>query len=331
MDPGYKNPVTEQFNIGYAWQLNNNAVIETEYIHSLSLHENKTINIMQRVPTGTDCASGCSIVRPLDAAFAAAGLPRLNSIRVEESIGRSVYDGWNLSYRQRMSHHFSLNANYTLAWARGWNSGTPGSAGGASFRNYPRDAYHPFAPYEFGPTGNDERHHVTVSGMVDLPWGLQFSPIMIFGSARPYNPVSSENTLNTGGGTQNAVVVPISDPTNYLAFSDTTALPNDAAGGAQDCFYYTHQCTIAKFNPLRGDAFFQMDARLAKNIKIGERMNLQLHAQAFNLTNRANYGNNFHNDITDAESFGRPAGFINPSSTYTPRSLTGEFGFRFSF
>jgi hypothetical protein len=137
--------------------------------------------------------------------------------------------------------------------------------------------------------------------------------------------------LNTGGGTQNAVVVPISDPTNYLAFSDTTALPNDAAGGAQDCFYYTHQCTIAKFNPLRGDAFFQMDARLAKNIKIGERMNLQLHAQAFNLTNRANYGNNFHNDITDAESFGRPAGFINPSSTYTPRSLTGEFGFRFSF
>jgi hypothetical protein len=321
MDPDYKNPVTEQFNIGYSWQLNNNAVIETEYIHSLSLHENKTINIIQNVP-GATC---CSTVSPIpSSAWAAAGQPSLASIRVEKSIGRSIYDGWNLAYRQRMSNHFSLNANYTLAWARGWNSGTPASAGGASFRNYPRNAYNPFAPYEFGPTGNDERHHITVSGIVEMPWGLQFSPILIFGSARPYNAVSSSNTLSTGGGTQNAVVVPIDDPTNYLAFSGNSA-------GARNCFYFTQQCTIAKFDSLRGDAFFQMDARLAKNFKIGEKMNLQLHAQAFNLTNRANYGNNFHNDIADAASFGAPAGFINPSSTYTPRSLTGEFGFRFSF
>jgi len=235
-----------------------------------------------------------------------------------------MYDGMNLSYRQRMNHHVSLNANYTLAWARGWGSGTPASAGGASFRNYPRDAYHVFAPYEFGPTGNDERHHITLSGIVELPYGLQFSPILMFGSARPYNVGNSSNALNTGGGTLNAVVVPKSDPTDYLAFSGDNA-------GAQDCYYYTQQCTIAKFNSLRGDPTFELDARLAKNFKIGDRMNLQLHAQAFNLTNRANYGNNFHNDIADPTSFGTPAGFINPASTYTPRSLTGEFGFRFSF
>ena len=322
MDPDYKNPVTEQFNIGYAWQLSQKSVFETEYVHSLSLHENKTINIIQRVPTGTTC---CTIGSPIsDAEWAAAGQPVLNSIRAEKSIGRSLYDGLNFSYRQRMASHFSLNANYTVAWARGWGSGTPGSAGGASFRNYPRNAYAPFASYEFGPTGNDERHHITISGIVDMPWGFQFSPILVYGSARPYNVTNSSNALNTGGGTLNAVVVPKDDPTNYLAFSGDSA-------GAQNCFYYTQDCTIAKFNPLRGDAFFQMDARLAKNFKIGEKMNLQLHAQAFNLTNRANYGNNFHNDIADATSFGTPAGFINPSSTYTPRSLTGEFGFRFSF
>jgi outer membrane receptor protein involved in Fe transport len=320
MDPDYKNPVTEQFNVGYAWQLSPASVIEAEYVHSLSLHENKTINIIQRVPVGGVCCSS-----PItQAEWDAAGQPRLNTIRVEKSIGRSQYDGMNLSYRQRMSNHFSLNANYTLAWARGYNSGTPASAGGASFRNYPRNAYDPFASYEYGPTGNDERHHITVSGIVELPRGFQFSPIMIFGSARPYNAVSSSNTLNTGGGTQNAVVVPNSDPTNFLAFSG-------ANGAAQNCFYITQQCTIAKFDSLRGDAFFQLDARLAKNFKFGERMNLQLHAQAFNLTNRANYGNNFHNDIASPESFGTPAGFINPAATYVPRSLTGEFGFRFSF
>jgi outer membrane receptor protein involved in Fe transport len=329
MDPDYKNPVTEQFNVGYAWQVSKNGVIETEYIHSLSLHENKTINVIQRVPTSATCTPTCVIASPISSAtWAAAGQPVLNTVRVEKSIGRSIYDGWNVSYRQRMWRHFSLNTNYTLAWARGWNSGTPASAGGASFRNYPRNAYEPFASYEFGPTGNDERHHLTLSGIVDLPWGLQFSPIVIAGSARPYNAVSSSNMLNTGGGTQNAVVVPISDPKNYLAFTSGAL---NTPGGPQECFYYTKQCTIAKFDSLRGDPFFQMDARLAKNFKIGEKMNLQLHAQAFNLTNRANYGNNFHNDVRDAASFGKPAGFINPSSTYTPRSMTGEFGFRFSF
>ena len=71
--------------------------------------------------------------------------------------------------------------------------------------------------------------------------------------------------------------------------------------------------------------------RLAKNFKFRERYNLQIVAQAFNLTNRANYGNNFGRNIGDPTTFGHPTGFINPSSTTTPRSLWSEFGFRFTF
>jgi len=36
-----------------------------------------------------------------------------------------------------------------------------------------------------------------------------------------------------------------------------------------------------------------LDAKLAKNFRLGERVNIQLVAQAFNLTNRANYGRIF--------------------------------------
>jgi hypothetical protein len=54
-------------------------------------------------------------------------------------------------------------------------------------------------------------------------------------------------------------------------------------------------------------------------------------AQTFNLTNRANYGNNFGHNIASPSTFGNPIGFINPSSTTTPRSLWSEFGVRFSF
>jgi hypothetical protein len=242
-----------------------------------------------------------------------------------------------------MSRHFSVNANYTLAWANSYDGG------GTSFRNYPRLATNPFASYEWGPSPNDERHHVTLSGIVELPKGFQLAPIMQFGSARPYNLTNSYNTLNTGGGTGTAIVVPVSDATNYLYGTNyiaaavaaaVAANPNDpnAASKAtskakqdiQMCFY-NGQCTIANYDPLRGDPFFELDLRLAKNIKIRERMNLQLVAQAFNLTNRANYGNNFNRNIASPSTFGHPRGFINPSTTIVPLSIWGEFGVRLTF
>ncbi|MBV9767021.1 MAG: TonB-dependent receptor, partial [Acidobacteriaceae bacterium] len=325
MDPDYRNPVTEEFNGGYSWAPNPSSVVEVEYTHVLGLHENKTINIDQKVPVNGVCC-----FRPLDPAFAASTEPELASVRDEQSIGRSRYDGVNFSYRRRLSNHFSLNANYTLAWAYGYDSGQP------SFRDYPRLSVAPFASYEWGPTPNDERHHVTLSSIVDLPWGFQLAPILQFGSPRPYengtgsiSVTNSSNTLNTGGGTFNAVVVPANNPNDFLAFSG-----NNKA--AQNCFYglngYTPgSCKIAKYDPLRGDPFFELDLRLSKTFRLGERMRLELIAQAFNLTNRANYGNDFNNNIADPTTFGHPQGFIAPNSTIIPRSLWSEFGVRFSF
>ncbi len=327
IDPHYQNPVAEEFNVGYSFGLTNNSVFEAEYTHVLSLHENRTINIDQKVPVGGVCCT-----RPLDDAFAATGQPRLNSVRDEQSIGRSRYDGINFSYRRRLANHFQLNANYTLGWAYGYDTG-----GFSAFRNYPRLATDPFASYEWGPSQNDERHHVTISGIVELPWKFQLSPILQFGSARPYNLTNSANALNTGGGTTNAVVVPKNNPTDFLAFSPDNygGDPVAASAAAQNCFYGLNgsaaDCTIAKFDPLRGDPFFQLDMRLAKNIKIGEHLNVEIMAQAFNLTNRANYGNNFGNSIASSATFGHPVGFINPSSTITPKSLWSEFGVRLSF
>ncbi|HXX99268.1 MAG TPA: carboxypeptidase regulatory-like domain-containing protein, partial [Candidatus Limnocylindrales bacterium] len=136
MDPNYRNPVTEEFNIGYSWALNPNSVIEAEYTHVLSLHENKTINMDQKVPDTTRPVGSQCCYRPLDPVFAAynaanplSPLASLASVRVDEAIGREHYDGFNFSFRQRLTHHFSLNANYTLAWAYGYDGG------GGSFRN----------------------------------------------------------------------------------------------------------------------------------------------------------------------------------------------------
>ena len=134
-------------------------------------------------------------------------------MRNEESIGREHYDGINFSFQQRMTNRFQLQANYTLAWAYGYGSG------GGSFRDYPKLSTNPFASWEWGPSPNDERNHITVAGVVNLPKGFDIAPIMQYGTARPFDLTNSSNTLNTGGGTGVGVVVPKSDPTDWFAFA----------------------------------------------------------------------------------------------------------------
>jgi hypothetical protein len=356
MDPNYRTPVTEEFNGGYTWAINNKTVFEAEYVHVLSLHENKTINVDPNIPvtpgnittlSRTGAAGG--FFRPLDAAFAAAGQTVLGSVRAEESIGRSRYDGMNLSFRQRGFHKMDLIANYTLARAVGYNED------GGSFRYYPRDPQNPLSAAEFGPAFNDERHHVTLAATSHLPWGFEISPIFQAGSARPYNPISGNNMLNLGGGSDaGALIVTNANPKDLLSatkltpFVDATGTPRIDIAEAR-C-YYSGNCHLAPYDSQRGDPFYNVDARVAKNIKLGEGRNLQLMFQAFNLFNHANYGNNFGlsnnslstvTDLTTASgnrqistpsaTFGNPAGFINPSSSLLPRAFTGEFGARFSF
>jgi len=321
MDPKYRNPVSQQFNFGYQWAATKNSVVEIEYVHELGLHENKTVNINPHIATGVDSSGALIDPRPLSAAFVAAGVPVLGRVMDEQSVNRSRYDGLNFSYRQHMTKHFSLNANYTLSRAMGWGveSGSPDAT--SSFRNYPHDPLNIWDPRDFGPTDNDERHHVSLSGIVQLPAGFQLAPIVSYGSARPYDLRSGFDVLDRGSGYSRPVIVPNSDPTNYTAIGDAVAAFNCLA--ARTC----HQ---VGYDTVRGDPFFQMDMRIAKNIRVREGWNLQLIFQAFDLTNKTNFGSNFHNTNTSG-SFMKPEGFINPSSSFTPRAFVGEFGARFTF
>jgi hypothetical protein len=180
---------------------------------------------------------------------------------------------------------------------------------GGSFRYYPRDPARPFQAADFGPAFNDERHHLTIAATSHLPWGVDFSPILQAGSARPYNAIAQSNQLSLGGGSAAGALL---------------------APGCTEQGYYSGTCSLNPIFALRGNPYFDVDMRLAKNIKLGEGKNVQLFFQAFNLTNHANYGNNFGGTVGLA-SFGHPLGFINPTSSLLPRAFTGEFGARFTF
>lgn len=309
MDPKYRNPYSEQANIGYSWQVTHDSVIEIEYVHELGLHESKTIVINPTI-------NGVRWTTPL---FQAAGQPVLGGIRDYMSIGRSRYDGMNVSYRKRLSRKFSVNASYVLSQALSYNGNS------AAFGNGPTDLLNWFAPHDLGPTPADERHRITLSGLVDLPWGVRMTPIVQWATGRPYN--ASEGITDvfgygSGVGATHAIVLN-SDPKNLLGTAGYSASQLNACIAANAC----HQ---VPYDYLRGGNFFQLDARFGKFFNFGERARLEVFFQAFDMTDRANFGTSYGGNIRTS-TFQQPTGFITSSGVIVPKSFAGEFGARFSF
>jgi Carboxypeptidase regulatory-like domain len=336
MDPDYKNPLTQQWNLGYAWQLNSYSVLEIEYTHILGLNESKTININPTRlflldPAGNEIAS-----RPLTAALLAAGAATgiqgggaLGRIDLESSVGRSRYDGLNISYRRRLHDRFTVNATYTRSRALAYNGNS------AAFRNRAWDTFDIFDPSELGPTPNDSKHRFSMGSVASLPGGFQVAPIVQWETGRPYTAGygAAVDVLGVGGGRGTSHVVVFKNNPNDLkatltAFGDPTT-SNAVRMLYRNCLR-SGQCIHAPFDNLRGQPFFQFDTRVTKNFKFGERANLQAIFQVFNLTNRANFGNNFQPDVRQAD-FGKPINFITPSGVTVPHSRSAEIGVRFSF
>ena len=327
LNPRFRNPFTQQINVGLQYAIDKNSVFEAEYVQARGIHEDKTVNInpTQYFLPGKP--------RPLTAGFIAAGVPVLGRYGEEEAIGRSYYDALNLSYRSTVNKHFNVIANYTYAAAYAFEGGA------ASFRNTATNVFLGlFRAPDRGLVPGNETHHITAAGTVFLPFGIEASPILQAGSARPVDIVMSSSDLwGVGSGRSNphALIVPGSKPTvqNFIAQSIAAKATknvaqyyqsNLAAGTAQETNY----------DSARGIPNIQLDARVGKTLTYRERYNLNLFFQAFNLTNRANYGDQYQGNISTYAASATaltPTGFINPTSTYIPRSFTGEFGARFSF
>jgi hypothetical protein len=309
MDPKYTNPYSEQWNAGYSWQLTRNSLIEVEYVHELGLHESKTIVINPTI-------NGVRYTTPL---FQAAGLPVLGGIRDYMSIGRSRYDGMNVSYRRRMNRNISINATYVLSKALAYNGNS------AAFGNGPTDLLNWFAPHDLGPTPADERHRITFSGLINLKWGITVAPIMQWATGRPYNATEGITDVfgfGSGVGTTHTIVLN-SDPNNLTATASYTAAQLTACISGNTC----HQ---VPYDYLRGEDFFQLDARFGRFFKFGERAKLEVFFQAFDMTNRSNFGTSYGGNIRTS-TFLQPTGFITTSGVIVPKSFAGEFGARFSF
>ncbi len=331
MDPGFRNPLTQQFNAGVQIALNSKSVLELEYVQARGIHEDKTVNI-----NPTEYFAGA--IRPFSAALAAAGQPRLGRIGLEAALGRSYYDAGNVSYRATVSKGITTTVNYTYGTSLAFE-GYP-----AAFRNTATNPFlGQFRHADYGRSPSDEQHHVTAAGTFTLPFHIEISPILQAGTARPvYSSIgdtieSTSDLWGVGSGRSNphAAYFVGQKPTvaNLVNFYQTAKASGSVSNFYKNCLA-AGSCVETNFDALRGLAYVQLDARIGKTVVIKDRYNVNLFFQGFNLANRANYGGNYNGNISSYAAGStalKPLGFVNPSSTIIPRAFTGEFGGRFSF
>jgi hypothetical protein len=160
-----------------------------------------------------------------------------------EAGGHSDYSGLYLILKKRYSHGYGLEVSYTLSTSKAdvesgdWNMAS---------NDYDRSL-------DFGPTNDDARHRLSLTGVVDLPLGFQLSTIFYYRSGLPYSITLGYDANGDG------------------IWSD---YPGDA-----------HR------NSGRGPDYYSLDARVSKFINLSDRFSVQIFAEMFNLTNRVNYYN----------------------------------------
>jgi outer membrane receptor protein involved in Fe transport len=105
------------------------------------------------------------------------------------------YDGLDTRYK---ALYVTIDKNYTKSSGWGFNLAYTLSKGEQNGNDlFSLDGTVPDS-YGWRPRTGDERHRLVVSGIVDLPWGVQFSTLSTFGSGQAYLVTDATNGFDNG-------------------------------------------------------------------------------------------------------------------------------------
>ena len=211
------------------------------------------------------------------------------TIRLSNNEANSTYHALIAKVERRFAKGFSLLASYTFAK----------SLDGASLiDDNPRDIYN--LALDKGRSDFDIRHHAVLSGTLELPFGhgkryltsgffshvaggWQANSIVSLRSGFPLSVGVSGDVCNCNASPQLAQQVGnpfVGFKRSNQEWFNTTAFANPIPG----------TLGTSGRNILDGPGSVNVDASLFRNIQITERLELQLHAESFNLFNHTNFG-----------------------------------------
>jgi hypothetical protein len=245
-------------------------------------------------------------------------------VNAQLSDGNSSYNALNLELKKRFGSNMQFYATYT------WSHSIDDSSDLQTLLK-PQDNTNFRA--ERADSLFDQRHRFVFSGVFNSPEGWRsgstwkrimsdftFSPIVEYGSGRPFN------------------ILAIGDANGD--FQSTNERPTVRADGTLCQTGVDPNCFQGVF-PANGNLgrnagithdYFSVDARLTRRIRFGERMSLDLIVEGFNLFNRFNEAaaNPFYQVVNArAERASNGKYYSQPTAAFDPRQF--QFGAKFNF
>ena len=347
-DPDASEPYVQKFSLGFETQLSDEMTLSSDYVHTLGLNEPRVQVINPRIeqicnsvypgstPASPLCVRGANS-RVFDRAFVDAGFPanRIEQINMIGTTNRSLFDSWTTTLKWR-TRKYLFSGSYVLGSSRSWGGQPVASYSGNGIATTPENQ---FKPEEFGPTRIDERHRVVLSGVFNFRWGLQLAPIFQLASSRPFSANTGVDIDGDGLATNDRLCAGV-DPGAVFAVR-----ANSAAVLALN----PRGCVQAQVNSLRtgrivepsgtirldqSGRFLNLDLRISKMFRFGERYGLSTYIDLYNLTNEENLSYASRLALSTATA----GNFLQPQSLYGPgfgppvgRPMTAQLGFRFTF
>ena len=301
VSPRLEQPYTKQTNLGWAHQLTNSTALTVDYVNvqgedlSIRFRANQLVNGVRRY---ADLA-----LRPNTAAQ-----------RFAVSRGFSDYNALIIGARRRMTNGLDLSASYTLSDA----TSIIGTANDELDTNLIQDVTRPFADVQNAPSARtDARHRVSLSAVIQAPWGFQVSPFFLYRSALPLH--TFEGIDLNGDGNNNDMTA---TAYRYTGLNDQGVAQFEEAG------------TCEKVNCSRRAPFSQMNLRVSKGFRLTGAARVEAIAEVFNLFNAKNPAIPVTTRRLSAagaalSSFMQPTAFA--GDFQQPEQRVGQVGFRFTF
>ncbi len=284
-DPRARNPVVQEMEISLGQQLWRRTEISFAFLGSLGRH---LPNFMDR---NIDLASAGTITYTVDDSTGAGPLKSKTyatsffTDRINPSYGQltDIFTETNSRYEAgmaRLSHSMGragdIHVTYTYAHAADFNQNSSTFADNNDILDPTNFAL------EYGPSNFDIRQRVTGTAIARTPWklhgaagyllnGYALAPVAEWRTGLPY-------TLRTFGSVPSIKYVDTVNRTETL--SGLGASINGSGGD--------NRIAAIGRNTYRYPAVLNLDLRASKTFKFGERTNLELIGEAFNLLNHQN-------------------------------------------
>ena len=317
INPDFQNAYVQSWNLNIQHEVSPSLGVMIGYFGSKGTHLRILRNLNQRGLAATQPFGALSTSSPLRPGTALG-----SNINYVDSGSNSNYNALWLTVRKRLSHNFQFDTSYTYSKSLDDNSLTSITSPSV------QDSFNIRGDY--GPSDFDARHRVVLNGIYDLPFkghraseGWELGLIFQAQSGNPLNVITS-NAAFTGNQTVrpdvSGPVVITGKPEQWFANPLVFGFPGIGTT-------VTHFGNLSR-NAVSGPNYVDADFDVIKTTKLTESTNLQFRAEAYNILNRANFGN--PGRVLGTATFGVVSNTRVPAGDFgSSRQI--QFGLKFEF